>query len=64
MLGRYTTFMDRGLAHPSDQGLLFLLLMIVFVGCWCGSAVLPVEVALTFNLDVAGTAFSKIDLLM
>lgn len=57
---RYTIIMDRGLASPSDRGFLLLLLMIMVMGCWYGSGVLPAETVSTFNLDVARTAFLKI----
>lgn len=57
---RYTTIMDRGAASTSDRGFLLLLLMIMIMGCWYGSGVLPAEIVSTFDLDVARTAFLKI----
>ena len=57
---RYTTVVSNGFVKPSDRGFLLLLLMIMVMGCWYGSGVLPAEIVSKINLEHTRTTFLKV----
>ena len=54
---RYITILDSGQAHQSDRPFLLLLLMIMVMGCWYGSGVLPAETLSKTDLDSLRKAY-------